>query len=161
VVAEQRLKVEFSVRPAFMQTYKVVKTLLPPKRDLGFETVFEALMHEYIDRHSPARKVERRRKRLNRKKSCVATSSSVYTRYIPAAVRDDVSVRDDGQCTFVGENGVRCRATHGLHVDHVIPYAKGGATTIHNLRLLCGNHNRFEAVRAFGRDHMRQFLRRE
>jgi len=39
-------------------------------------------------------------------------------------------------------------------VDHVVPVAKGGATTLKNLRLLCPAHNQYEADRTFGAGFM-------
>jgi HNH endonuclease len=38
--------------------------------------------------------------------------------------------------------GVRgCGATRNLQVDHVVPVAQGGATSIHNLWLICPHHH--------------------
>jgi 5-methylcytosine-specific restriction endonuclease McrA len=42
-----------------------------------------------------------------------------------------------------------------LELDHRIPFARGGETTIANLRLLCGPHNQHEAERSYGTEHMR------
>jgi 5-methylcytosine-specific restriction endonuclease McrA len=71
-------------------------------------------------------------------------------RYIPADIQRAVRTRDDGQCTFVGDNGRRCDSRALIEFDHRVPLAKGGQTTVENLRLLCRPHNRFEAKRAFG-----------
>jgi hypothetical protein len=72
------------------------------------------------------------------------------SRHIPAAVRDAVFVRDKGHCTYTGPDGKRCGSTHNLQIDHVVPFARGGAATLQNLRLLCGKHNRLSAERIFG-----------
>ena len=37
-------------------------------------------------------------------------------------------------------NGV-CGSTHRLQIHHLIAVAKGGKTTLDNLRLACQNHN--------------------
>jgi 5-methylcytosine-specific restriction endonuclease McrA len=58
-------------------------------------------------------------------------------RYIPASTRRYVWKRDQGECQFPG-----CRSRHGLQLDHVIEYAKGGTHAPENLRLYCGVHNR-------------------
>ena len=71
-------------------------------------------------------------------------------RYIPAEIRRAVCDRDDNQCTFVSENGHRCESRELIEYDHRIPLAKGGETTVENLRLLCRPHNQFEAKRVFG-----------
>jgi hypothetical protein len=75
-------------------------------------------------------------------------------RHVPAAVVRAVSERDGRQCTFEGPNGRRCTERSDLELDHVIPFARGGQTTVENLRLLCHEHNQHEAERVFGPDHM-------
>ena len=71
-------------------------------------------------------------------------------RYIPAEVQREVFQRDDGQCTFVSETGRRCESRALIEFDHRVPLAKGGKTSVENVRLLCRAHNQFEARRVFG-----------
>lgn len=54
---------------------------------------------------------------------------------IPREVRRAVFERDGGICAQCGSN-------FDLQYDHVIPVALGGATTVENLQLLCGDCNR-------------------
>jgi hypothetical protein len=54
---------------------------------------------------------------------------------IPREVRRLVFERDGGLC-------MECGSNFDLQYDHVIPVALGGATTIENLQLLCGQCNR-------------------
>ena len=49
---------------------------------------------------------------------------------IGEAVRSEVWRRDLGQC-------VVCGAKESLEFDHIIPLAKGGASSVRNLQLLC------------------------
>ena len=70
-------------------------------------------------------------------------------RHVPARVRRAAWARDGGQCRFEGPGG-RCRETGLLEFHHVIPYARGGPTTVENLELRCAAHNRYEAERCFG-----------
>jgi hypothetical protein len=89
--------------------------------------------------------------------------SDADPRMIPAAVRRQVWERDRGRCTFVGDGGHVCGARAGLEFDHVVPVARGGASTTSNLRLRCRAHNHHEAERAYGRafmEHRRQEARR-
>ena len=72
------------------------------------------------------------------------------SRHIPAAVRREVWHRDGGRCAFLGEQG-RCIETGFLEFHHVVPFAKGGATTSQNLELRCRAHNVYEAEQQFGR----------
>ena len=56
-------------------------------------------------------------------------------RIIPSSVKIAVWKRDGGAC-------VMCGVKDNLHFDHVIPHAKGGAsTTAENVQLLCSRHN--------------------
>lgn len=58
---------------------------------------------------------------------------------IPLEMRRAVFERDGGQCRQCGER-------FDLQYDHAIPVALGGATSIENLQLLCGQCNRFKGA---------------
>jgi hypothetical protein len=66
------------------------------------------------------------------------------TRYIPAAVRRAVWMRDGAQCAFIGTEG-RCTERGFLELHHVKPFAEGGPATTDNLELRCQTHNQYEA----------------
>lgn len=53
---------------------------------------------------------------------------------IPREVVDTVWNRDAGKCVY-------CGSTENLHLDHIIPFSKGGATNVENLQLLCQKCN--------------------
>ena len=64
-------------------------------------------------------------------------------RAIPAAVRRQVWQRDGGCCSYVDrETGRRCNSRHMIEIDHIMPYALGGAADPGNLRLVCRAHHR-------------------
>jgi hypothetical protein len=74
---------------------------------------------------------------------------------IPAQVRRVVVARDGGRCTFVGSNGHRCGSERFLEFDHIVPVARGGRSTVSNIRLRCRPHNQYEAESAFGIEFMK------
>jgi 5-methylcytosine-specific restriction endonuclease McrA len=58
-----------------------------------------------------------------------------YPRKPPNKVVHAVYLRDNGRC-------VNCGSTEDIHIDHIIPYSKGGSSTDpDNLQLLCGKCN--------------------
>ena len=75
-------------------------------------------------------------------------------RGIPAAIRREVWTRDEGCCSFVGEDGHRCGETRGLEFAHAKPWAKGGDHSVDNLCLRCRAHNAWEADRDYGAGFM-------
>ena len=61
-------------------------------------------------------------------------------RNIPLKIRLDILKRDNFRCIFCG----RSPATDVgviLHLDHIIPYSKGGKSTLDNLQTLCSDCN--------------------
>jgi len=75
-------------------------------------------------------------------------------RHVMADVQREVWERDGGQCTYVSDDGHRCEARRWLEYDHRTPVARGGASTVENLRLRCRAHNQLEAERTFGAGFM-------
>lgn len=58
-----------------------------------------------------------------------------HNRLIPKEVKLDVWRRDKGRCVICGSND-------NLHFDHIIPYSKGGSSSMaENIQLLCARHN--------------------
>jgi hypothetical protein len=66
-------------------------------------------------------------------------------RSIPWRVRRLVRTRDQGRCTYRDlRTGRICGSTRFLQIDHRIPLSSGGSSRdLGNLRLVCGQHNRF------------------
>ena len=57
-----------------------------------------------------------------------------YSRQISQEVKNVVWQRDQARC-------VQCGATNYLEYDHIIPYSKGGASSVNNVQLLCRRCN--------------------
>jgi 5-methylcytosine-specific restriction endonuclease McrA len=64
-------------------------------------------------------------------------------------LRDNFTCQRCGaQPTVTDQAGITRPDLHGLHVDHILPFSKGGPTILENLQLLCvacnlskGNHD--------------------
>jgi 5-methylcytosine-specific restriction endonuclease McrA len=78
------------------------------------------------------------------------------SRRIPAAIKRAVIERDGGCCRFVGANQRRCGSRVRLEFDHIQPVARGGKTTVANLRLRCRAHNQYEAEQVLGAGFMQE-----
>jgi HNH endonuclease len=77
-----------------------------------------------------------------------------WNRHVAAAVVREVYLRDQGRCSFVSLGGRRCGERAHLELDHMTPFAVGGASTLANLRLLCRAHNQQHARDHFGRAYI-------
>ncbi|HEX8458856.1 MAG TPA: HNH endonuclease [Pyrinomonadaceae bacterium] len=64
----------------------------------------------------------------------VTQAADTASRHIPQNVRSAVWQRDQGKC-------VQCAAASYLEFDHIIPFSKGGASTVNNVQLLCRKCN--------------------
>ena len=70
----------------------------------------------------------------------VTQKSIEKTRTIPLNIRVKILSRDNFRCVFCGKSpatdiGVK------LHVDHIIPFSKGGTNSLDNLQTLCQDCN--------------------
>jgi len=70
-----------------------------------------------------------------------------------AEVRRQVWRRDKGRCS-------NCRSTFALEIDHILPRAAGGPSTLKNTRLLCRACNQRAAIKYFGLAKMAGHLER-
>jgi 5-methylcytosine-specific restriction endonuclease McrA len=147
---ERRKRVEFIAHDELMAKLDRIRSLashrLPTNASL--EQLIDFMAEYVLQREDPEARQERRVMRAARQ-AVARPSASSNPRQIPARVRDQVFMRDK-RCTYVSPNGKRCGSTHVLQIDHIKPVARGGASTVDNLRLLCAFHNRLEAERLMG-----------
>jgi hypothetical protein len=71
-------------------------------------------------------------------------------RHIPAEVKRAVAERDGRRRTFVADTGHRCEARKRLEYDHIVEVARGGQSTVDNVRLRCRAHKQYTAEHTFG-----------
>jgi 5-methylcytosine-specific restriction endonuclease McrA len=156
LVEEQRYEFKFSVSKDVFHKYQEVQALLSGKYPKGakIEELFDELLECCLDKKSPVRKAKRRERRLEKRNATRSpknnSSTETQSRYIPKAIEEQVYIRDQGRCTFIGNNGKRCNSTHDLEFHHKKASARGGSHDVSNLTLHCRAHNALEARREFG-----------
>lgn len=91
----------------------------------------QALLHERERRRS--RGLEHAHVMLNVEQG-MAAALPRQRQPIPREIRQAVFQRDGGRC-------VECQSDFDIQFDHVIPWSMGGADSVENLQLLCGNCN--------------------
>ena len=85
------------------------------------------------------------------KSTCAASQSKSSSRSIPTTVKRAVYKRDAGQCQYRDLVSKRiCLSRTAIELDHVVPFALGGASSVENLRCLCRTHNQWLARQQFG-----------
>lgn len=147
---EKRSLVKISADDEFMSMLARIKELASHqlRAGMGMQDVLKLAMRYYIRHKDPHARAARRKER-GEIRDARPKATSVSPRFIPAALRDRVHVRD-GRCTYVAADGKRCNSPHTLQIDHVTPVARKGAAVVENLRLLCAEHNRMEADKLMG-----------
>jgi hypothetical protein len=150
LLAPERYGVQFTIGREDRELLEQAKALLShqiPSRDEA-----QVFLHAL---RGLVRQLEKRKFGRADKPRKSPARESKNPRYIPARVRRAVDKRDGGRCTFVAENGHRCEARKYLEFDHVLEVARGGMSTVANVRLRCRAHNQYTAEQTFGSDLMR------
>jgi hypothetical protein len=147
-----RYKVEFTASAALRDKLARLQALLGEDLD----AVIDAAVTEKLAR------VEAKRFGLTKtpRKARAAADLSRRSRYLPAAVRRLVRIRDGDRCTFVLRSGARCPERRWLEFHHRAPYARGGAHDPENVCLMCRAHNAHAAEVDYGADTMARHRRR-
>jgi hypothetical protein len=158
-VSEDLWSLRVTIESALKEDLETLKMLLSHKIPTGdLATVLHEAIRCGIQKHgkrrgafAPARK--------RRGASAPKTAAGERSRKIPAELQRQVWERDGGRCTFVGQDGRRCESRWKLEIDHIEPFALGGTSELHLLRLRCRPHNIHYAEQVYGREHMAQFRR--
>ena len=147
--APERYAVRFSIGQLDLEMLEQAKALLSHQIPSGDEgQVFLHALRAMVARME-------KRKFGTTERPHRGTGSSKNPRHISARVRRAVHQRDGGRCTFVSESGHRCEARKFLEFDHVLEVARGGASTVANVRLRCRAHNQYTAEQTYGPDLMK------
>ncbi|HYS82517.1 MAG TPA: HNH endonuclease signature motif containing protein [Anaeromyxobacteraceae bacterium] len=114
------------------------------------ETVLEAALDLLLAANDKKKGI------VKKPRPCPARPSA-SPRHIPADVKRAVWTRDGGCCRWPLASGGVCGSTTRLEFDHIVPLARGGTSTVSNLRVLCDAHNQLAARQVFGEAWMDRF----
>jgi hypothetical protein len=90
--------------------------------------------------------------RQNRASTDCIQTRPTRSRYVARPIVRAVWKRDQSRCKWIDpKTGRECGSHYRLQLDHLRPFALGGKSDLNNLRLLCAQHNRYEAERIFGK----------
>jgi hypothetical protein len=156
-LAPARFKVEFTADQELHDNIEKAKELLGPSLPRGeLSELFALAMRnlvEELEKKKYAKTPRARRAPDQADPSASRPAPANGSRHIPNHVKREVVARDGGQCTFVDDNGNRCRERWGLEFHHrETPFARGGPPTVRNICLHCRPHNQLMAERDFGAD---------
>ena len=148
-LAPQRVGWQFTTAQSTQDLYREVRDLMGSDVPPGdVETVFRYSL-------LAAKEKLLKRKLGSTEHPRPGRQRSADSRHIPVEVRQAVWKRDGGRCSYVSDTGRRCTERKDLQFDHIDPYARDGAASVSNIRLLCRAHNQFEAERVYGAEFMR------
>ncbi|HEU4595417.1 MAG TPA: hypothetical protein VFS10_09770, partial [Pyrinomonadaceae bacterium] len=150
-----RYRLEVTVSAETKGIVEEIKDLMAhrnPTRDL--EVILEAALRDLRDKLQKERYAKTSRPRKFAK-------ASTRPGYVTSAVRREVFERDGAQCTFVDDQGRRCEERGCLEIHHLVSKALGGPDTVENLTVRCRPHNRHDAEKVFGREHVEERIRCE
>jgi 5-methylcytosine-specific restriction endonuclease McrA len=160
-LSEARYRLQLNVTASMREKLELARALLSHSVPSGdFAELLERALDELLAKTQKQRFAQTKSPRRatsakpagKRKSRVVVRRTATVREHIPNAIRREVVARDGFRCTFVGEDGCRCTASSFLQIHHEQPWAKGGESSVGNLRLLCASHNRLLAEQDFGRD---------
>ncbi|MFL5300114.1 MAG: HNH endonuclease [Anaeromyxobacteraceae bacterium] len=121
--------------------------------DGGTEAVLEAALDLLLA-------AQDRKRGLVKKPRTSRAPPPASSRHVPAAVRRAVFIRDGGCCQWSMSAGGVCGSRTRVELDHIVPVALGGESTVSNMRLLCALHNAVAARQVFGAQIMDRYTSR-
>jgi 5-methylcytosine-specific restriction endonuclease McrA len=153
VVLEKMFEIRFAADEELMELIRWMKCHLSHRYPKG-ASLLEIFKH--------AIKYCKKREDLELQEAPRKSCTRIDSRHIPKAIKQKVWKRDRGRCAFVGSNGKRCNSDYLVQFDHYpIPFARGGPSTVNNLRLLCAKHNRHTAGKTYGKVNIKRKVIKE
>ncbi|MFL5273570.1 MAG: HNH endonuclease, partial [Anaeromyxobacteraceae bacterium] len=122
--------------------------------DGGTEAVLEAALDLLLAAQ------DKKRGLVKKPRTSPTPPPSTSSRHVPAAVWRAVFIRDGGCCQWPMSSGGVCGSRTRVELDHIVPIALGGESTVSNMRLLCAVHNALAARQVFGAQLMDRYTSR-
>ena len=88
-----------------------VKNILSQKykKPVSLEETLEVVFEQYLQKKDPIRKAERKIPKA-KQSICVRKTAQNHRTAIPAAIKNQILVRDQAQCAFQDQSGIRCES---------------------------------------------------
>lgn len=148
-ISEDRLQLNMGVSEKTMQKLRRAQDLVSQKtrRMASLEDALEVLLETYLQKNDPIEIAKRNVKtegtvaQAQALKSQPCPGHGKLRKPLPAQIKHQITLRDQGQCTHV-EEGKRCDSQRWIEFHHQIPLHKGGSDNLNNLTTLCWAHHR-------------------
>ncbi len=147
-LSEERFAVQFTGSARLREKLEHARNLMSHvsrELEVVFERALDALIRELENKQWG--KTDRPRRSRGTKDGSPARKD-----------KREVYERDEAQCAYVSEDGVRCTSKAFLQYDHIEPLALGGSGKADESRLLCQQHNLHHAKQIFGREPMERAI---
>ncbi len=135
---------------------KIAVQSLKLEKSLSTDASGEAGFLEKSTKNKTAVEIKTERATTENPQILVSTGAAgaAASRHIPNHIRKEIWQRDQGKCTYTNPlTNKTCDSTHLIQLEHILPFAKGGAHTLQNLTLHCANHNQFNMREKFMQEH--------
>jgi len=140
-----QVELKLMASPELLEKIERIKGLMAHSHP-GIETadLFEHLCDQFLESH--------KQQLFKEPKTAQSENVASQGRAIRVSIKRQVWRNADSQCE-------KCGSTYALQIDHIRPAALGGNSSANNLRLLCRTCNQREAVNAFGKQAMGNYLK--
>lgn len=127
-VADDRVELKVGISERLHEKLKQIQDI----QGSSLEEALEAMADLFLEKNDPVKKAQRNAKPV--------PGQVPNGRYVPAAIRNAVILRDGNRCTHV-TNGKRCNELRWTEIHHIRPYSDGGTHDVSNLTTLCRGHH--------------------
>lgn len=153
-IAEDRIELRLGISKSTQEKLRRVQDLESQRTAsaVRLEETLGALLDLYLEAKDPVKKADRVLKKMAQTQknsnddapACVPGHVTGNRPHLPAQIRHEVTLRDDGRCTQLSKEGIRCDNRRWLDIHHVKPKSLGGTDTVANLVTLCSAHHKMK-----------------